>query len=237
VEKVLKRKALIIDDDRILASKIDVLLRKEGYDTQINFDGKNVIAQVEEFSPDLIILDWMLPTGSGLDICKKIRDNKNIYNTPILMLSVRGQDFEQVIGLDNGVDDFMAKPADGDLRKIQDMLLARAKALVRRYLKTMKVNVLKYNQISIDLEKHIIEVNGKPLLLPPIEFQIMQLLLEQPENIISREKIMSKIWGNDADINRKSIDVYIYRLKKSIANEGYSDIIKTVRTLGYKIEC
>ena len=237
MEKILKRKVLIVDDDRPLASKIDILLRKEGYDTQINFDGENVIAQVEEFSPDIIILDWMLPTGSGLDICKKIRKNRNIYNTPILMLSIRGQDFEQVIGLDNGVNDFMAKPADGDLNQIQEMLLARVKALVRRYLKTMTVNVFKYNQISIDLEKHIVQLNGKALSLPPIEFQIMQILLEQPESIISREKIMSKIWGNSADINRKSIDVYIYRLKKSIANEGYSDIIKTVRTLGYKIEC
>ena len=237
MEKILKRKVLIIDDDRPFASKIDVLLRKEGYDTQVNFDGENVTIQAEEFSPDIIILDWMLPTGSGLDICKKIRKNRNIYNTPILMLSIRGQDFEQVIGLDNGVDDFMAKPADGDLSKIQEMLLARVKALVRRYLKTMTVNVFKYNKISIDLEKHTIQLNGKTLSLPPIEFQIMQILLEQPESIISREKIMSKIWGNSADINRKSINVYIYRLKKSIANEGYSDIIKTVRALGYKIEC
>jgi two-component system phosphate regulon response regulator PhoB len=230
--KELRALILIIDDELELASKIKDYLEKNNYTAQILSDGVEALRVIRDIEPDLILLDWLLPEKNGIDICKELRKTPKVANTPVIMLSARGRCFEKIIGLDNGADDYLAKPFS------YSELLARVKALLRRIRPIFANTKLIYNDIEVDPMKHKALKGNKEIKLAPIEFQILQILLERPEKVISRQTLMNKIWGVNTYVEERTIDVHITRLRKAIirVSNDKENIIKTVRSAGYKIE-
>jgi two-component system phosphate regulon response regulator PhoB len=229
----LKAHILVIEDDENLSQMIKGNLEQSGYSTQILSDGLKAIETIRATKPDLIILDWLLPGKSGLDICKEARKHSDTSNTPIIMISARGSDFEKVIGLDNGADDYLAKPFS------PQELIARVKALLRRIRPVFADTLLRYRDIEIDPARYKASKNQIEVKLAPIEFQILQILLETPEKVVSRNTLMNKIWGLENYVEERTIDVHITRLRKALVRgrkvEG-EEIIKTIRSVGYKLE-
>ena len=189
----------------------------------------DAIEIITKCEPDLIVLDWLLPGKSGIEICADLRKTPNTAKIPILMLSSRGENFEKVVGLDNGADDYISKPFNSS------ELVARIKALLRRARPIFSNTKLTYAGIEIDPENHKAYDGKIGLKLAPIEFQILQIFLETPEKIISKKTLMNKIWGAKVYVEERTVDVHITRLRKAIskANHTKFELIKTVRSVGY----
>ena len=229
LKKGIKANILVIEDDIEISHKIKKCLEENNFNINIQNDGIEVIQTVKETEPDLVILDWLLPGKSGIEICAELRKTQSALNIPILMLSSRGEDFEKVVGLDNGADDYLTKPFN------DQELIARIKALLRRVRPIFSETKLTYGYIEIDSKTHKASCSNKEMKLSPIEFQILQILIESPEKVISKNTIINKIWGANVYVEDRTIDVHITRLRKAIArvSSGQSELIKTVRSVGY----
>lgn len=232
MSKELKPSILVVEDEESIASIIRYNLKREGYLIFTSADGADAVNAAKMHKPDLILLDWMLPTISGIEVCRIIRSTPEISNVPIIMISARGEEMDKVMGLEKGADDYIAKPFS------PPELIARIRAILRRMRPAFSSKPLIFKDITIDLAKHTVHRNNAEIKLSPIEFKILQILMENPGRVHSREALMDKIWGTDVFVGSRTVDVHITRLRKSLLDVSADgiDVIKTIRLSGYTLK-
>ncbi|NOZ66429.1 MAG: phosphate regulon transcriptional regulatory protein PhoB [Alphaproteobacteria bacterium] len=226
----MKTKILLIEDDESLTELIRYNLTQDGFIVHCEADGEEGLYASEETSPDLILLDWMLPNLSGIEICRRIRRNKATQNVPIIMLTARAEESDRIRGLDTGADDYVTKPFS------PKELIARIKAVLRRIRPSLSGETLSFDDIILDAVSHKVTRGGKPIHLGPTEFRILRYFMENPGRVFSREQLLDNIWGNDIYVESRTVDVHIRRLRKALNEEGMNDVIRTVRSAGYALD-
>lgn len=225
------KKILIIDDEIHIVELLKFNLENNGYKVDYSYDGFDGYLKTKEFQPDLILLDWMLPNISGIDLLKKIRSDETLEQTPVIMLTAKNMEEDKLEGLQDGADDYITKPFS-----VKEVL-ARITSVLRRYKYTSneKIEVLKADDIQVNVNKHIVTKNGQEIELTLKEFQILKLLIENKGNVLTRTFLLDKIWGYDYYGETRTLDVHIRHLRKKIGDND-SKLIETVRGVGYKIK-
>lgn len=225
------KKILIIDDEIHIVELLKFNLENNGYKVDYSYDGFDGYLKTKEFQPDLILLDWMLPNISGIDLLKKIRSDETLEQTPVIMLTAKNMEEDKLEGLQDGADDYITKPFS-----VKEVL-ARITSVLRRYKYTSneKVEILKADDIQVNVNKHIVTKNGQEIELTLKEFQILKLLIENKGNVLTRTFLLDKIWGYDYYGETRTLDVHIRHLRKKIGDDE-SKLIETVRGVGYKIK-
>ena len=225
------KKILIIDDEIHIVELLKFNLENNGYKVDYSYDGFDGYLKTKEFQPDLILLDWMLPNISGIDLLKKIRSDETLEQIPVIMLTAKNMEEDKLEGLEDGADDYITKPFS-----VKEVL-ARITSVLRRYKYTSneKIEVLKADDIQVNVNKHIVNKNGQEIELTLKEFQILKLLIENKGNVLTRTFLLDKIWGYDYYGETRTLDVHIRHLRKKIGDND-SKLIETVRGVGYKIK-
>ena len=225
------KKILIIDDEIHKVELLKFNLENNGYKVDYSYDGFYGYLKTKEFQPDLILLDWMLPNISGIDLLKKIRSDETLEQIPVIMLTAKNMEEDKLEGLEDGADDYITKPFS-----VKEVL-ARITSVLRRYKYTSneKIEVLKADDIQVNVNKHIVTKNGQEIELTLKEFQILKLLIENKGNVLTRTFLLDKIWGYDYYGETRTLDVHIRHLRKKIGDND-SKLIETVRGVGYKIK-
>ena len=231
--RVIKPLVFVIEDNEGLAKILEYNLQNEGYRTSIMDDGDKAWYQIKHRFPDLIVLDWHIPTISGIELCKLMRSHQSTENIPIIMISTKGQDFDKITAFASRVDDYLVKPFS------PQELIARIKSILYRTKPSLFAKKLYFEDIVLDLSRNEVICNNVEAPVSPTEFQILQLFFEQPNAILSRKYLRDKIWGNDVYVEERTIDVHITRLRKALmkvrkTGDNY-DIIRTVRLNGYSL--
>lgn len=225
----MNNKILIVEDEKDIRDLIIYALQAKGYETISADDGEKALKMLKENKPDLVILDWMLPSVSGLEICRNIRRDKNIKNIPIIMLTAKITEDDKILGLDSGADDYVTKPFS------TAELASRVKAILRRTERNNSKK-LKYADIEMDLIAHKIIRNGRKIKLGPKEYKLLKNFLEQPQRVFSRDQLLDRIWGENIYVEPRTVDVHIRRLRKAITADNEINIIRTIRDAGYSLE-
>ena len=226
----MKTKLLLVEDEYRLATVLKTFFEKENFSVEIVSDGEDALFQAESLKPDIVLLDWMLPNMSGLEICRQIRSTKDLKNTPIIFLTAKGEEEDKLRGLDTGADDYVTKPFS------QMELLARINSLLRRSNPSNLDEQLSYkNTITMDLKTYRVKREGQSVKLNPKEFELLRLFLEHPGKVFSREQLLDKIW-DDVNVELRTVDVHIRRLRKNININNTKDLIRTVRSSGYSLD-
>ena len=226
----MKSKLLLIEDEDSLAYTLKTFFEKKNFNVEIVKDGEDALFQAESMKPDVVLLDWMLPNMSGLEICRQIRTAKDIKKTPIIFLTAKGEEEDKLRGLDTGADDYVTKPFS------QRELLARINALLRRSNPSNLDDELSYKKLIImNLKTHRVKREGKEVKLNPKEFDLLKLFMENPGKVFSRDQLLDKIWGN-INVEPRTVDVHIRRLRKNINVNNAKDLIRTVRSSGYSLD-
>ena len=224
-----KPHVLIVEDEAALVTMLRYNLESEGYRVSEAVDGEEAILLVIEEPPDLILLDWMLPSLSGIEVCRRIRRNESARDVPIIMLTARGEDSDRVRGLDSGADDYITKPFS------PRELMARLRAVLRRSQPSDHERLV-YGDIEMDLARHRVQRGGRDLHLGPTEYRLLRHFLESPGRVFSREQLLDAVWGRDVYVETRTVDVHIRRLRKTLNEGGLPDLIRTVRSAGYAID-
>lgn len=227
---MLKHKVLIIEDETAQMELLAYNLEQEQYQVIKATDGEEGLLLAEENTPDLIILDWMLPKLSGIEACRQLKRGKNTKNIPVVMLTARGEENDKVRGLDIGADDYMVKPYS------VAELLARTRALIRRNSSMSAGQTMEYGDISFDTEKFKVSRNGSALNVGPTEFRLLSVFLSRPGRVWSRDQLLERVWAHDLDIDLRTVDVHVGRLRKALRQAGKPDPIRTVRSAGYSLD-
>ena len=226
----MKTKLLLVEDEDRLAIVLKTFFEKKNFNVHIVNDGEDAILQAENLKPDIILLDWMLPNMSGLEICRQIRSTKDLKTTPIIFLTAKGEEEDKLRGLDTGADDYVTKPFS------QMELLARINSLLRTSRPSNLDDQLSYkNTINMDLKTFRVKREGKIVKLNPKEFDLLRLFMENPGKVFSRDQLLDKIWGN-INVEPRTVDVHIRRLRKNININNTKDLIRTVRSSGYSLD-
>ena len=227
---MLTHKILIVEDETTQMELLAYNLEKEQYQVFKAQDGEEGLLLAEENNPDLIILDWMLPKLSGIEVCRQLKRGKNTKDIPIVMLTARGEENDKVRGLDIGADDYIVKPYS------VAELMARARALIRRSNSVSAGQVIEYGGLSFDPEKFKVTRNGIALNVGPTEFRLLSVFLSRPGRVWSRDQLLEMVWAHDLDIDLRTVDVHVGRLRKALRQEGKADPIRTVRSAGYSLD-
>jgi two-component system, OmpR family, phosphate regulon response regulator PhoB len=226
----MKSHILIVEDEPPLIEVVRYNLEKEGYQVSVAEDGKRALNKVRESIPDLIILDWMLPELSGIEVCRQLREDPDSKDIPVIMLTARGEEADRLKGLASGADDYVVKPFS------PAELLARVRAVLRRSTSSAPDETLTYRDLTMDLGAHKVLRNGRSLHLGPTEFRLLRVLLKRPGRVFSREQLLDLAWGRDIYLEARTIDVHIRRLRKQLNGPGEADLIRTVRGAGYSLD-
>ena len=226
----MKPAILIVEDDPALVELLKYNLEKEGYDTAIATDGEIALTLVEEQEPVLVVLDWMLPKLSGIEVCRRLRQRAGTAKLPIIMLTARGEEDDRIKGLESGADDYIVKPFS------PSELTARVRAVLRRSRPELTEEVLRFEGITMDLATHRVKRNERTLNLAPTEYRLLKVLLERPGRVFSREQLLDQAWGRDIYVEQRTVDVHVRRLRKAINGDGEPDLIRTVRGAGYALD-
>ena len=226
----LQPNVLIVEDEPPLVELLSYNLEKAGFQAHIARDGDEAILAVEERKPDLVLLDWMLPYVSGIEICRRIRRNPDTRDLPIIILTARGEEDDRIRGLEAGADDYVVKPFS------PSELVARVRAVLRRTRPAFDKDNLTYGDITMDLTTHRVSRNDAPVDLGPTEFRLLRFMMEHPGRVFSREQLLDSVWGHDAYIEPRTVDVHIRRLRKAMNLPGTTDLIRTVRSAGYALD-
>ena len=227
-----KQKILIVDDDENIAELISLYMTKECFETKIVYDGESALREFETFSPDLILLDLMLPGIDGYQVCREVRQKSQ---TPIIMLSAKGEVFDKVLGLELGADDYLEKPFD------TKELVARVKAVLRRFkaaapaAAVSTAKQVSYPDLTVNLTNYAVIYNGNTIDMPPKELELLYFLASSPNQVFTREQLLDQIWGYEYIGDTRTVDVHIKRLREKIKDHG-SWGISTVWGIGYKFE-
>ena len=227
---MLKHKVLIVEDETTQMELLAYNLEKEQYQVFKAQDGEEGLLLAEENNPDLIILDWMLPKLSGIETCRQLKRGKKTKDIPIVMLTARGEENEKVRGLDIGADDYIVKPYS------LAELMARTRALIRRSNSVSAGQIIEYGDLSFDPEKFKVTRNGIALNVGPTEFRLLSVFLSRPGRVWSRDQLLEMVWAHDLDIDLRTVDVHVGRLRKALRQEGKLDPIRTVRSAGYSLD-
>jgi two-component system phosphate regulon response regulator PhoB len=226
----MKPRILIVEDEEALTLLLRYNLEAEGYEVDTVARGDDADVRLKERMPDMVILDWMLPGISGIELCRRLRTRPETRQLPIIMLTARGEESERVRGLATGADDYIVKPFS------VPELSARVRALLRRAIPERVADVLSFGDIEVDREKKRVSRNGRVIDLGPTEYRLLEFLMERPGRVFSREQLLDGVWGSDIYIDERTVDVHVGRLRKAI-NRGYaSDPIRTVRGSGYALD-
>lgn len=218
---------LIIEDEEPLTLLLRYNLESEGYSVENVGRGDEAETRLRESVPDLVILDWMLPGLSGIELCRRLRSRPETERLPVIMLTARGEETERVRGLATGADDYVVKPFS------VPELLARVRALLRRAKPEHVATLLRAGDIELDRETHRVHRAGREIHLGPTEFRLLEFLMQSPGRVFSREQLLDGVWGQDVYIDERTVDVHVGRLRKAINRGRQSDPIRTVRGAGY----
>lgn len=220
-------RVLIVEDEKALAEILEYNFKKEGYAVDTASDGEIALDKIIFKAPDLVILDWMLPKLSGIELCKKVRSNKKIKNIPIIMLTARGEEEDRLKGLEMGADDYVTKPFS------INELLARAKAVLKRIRPIFAEEEVIFEDIKINIGTHKVFRNSKEIKLGPTEFNLLRFFMENISRVFSRQQLLNHVWKHDALVEPRTVDVHVRRLRKSLNAGNQKDFIRTVRSAGY----
>ena len=226
----MKPLILVVEDEQALVTLLRYNFEAAGYEVATALDGDEAILSVAERRPDLIVLDWMLPSISGLEVCRQLRRKAETRDVPVIMLTARGEEGDRVRGLDSGADDYVTKPFS------PTELVARVRAVLRRSRPSTAEEVLTYAGIHMDLAAHRVTRNGRAIHLGPTEFRLLRHFLEHPGRVFAREQLLDAVWGHDVYVEPRTVDVHIRRLRKAINSGARSDLIRTVRAAGYSLD-
>jgi two-component system phosphate regulon response regulator PhoB len=221
---------LIVEDEPSLAELLRYNVEKEGYRVAEAHDGEEALVLVQEELPQLVLLDWMLPKVSGIEVCRRLRARVETKNLPVIMLTARGEDIDRVRGLDTGADDYLTKPFS------MTELLARVRAVLRRIRPALAEDVLAFGDISIDHSSHRVRRADREIHLGPTEFKLLDHFMSHPGRVFSREQLLDAVWGNGVFVDARTVDVHIGRLRKALKGSGETDPIRTVRSAGYSLD-
>jgi len=223
----MKLKVLIVEDENSLLELLKFNFTKDGFKVDTAMDGEMALEKILNKAPDLLVLDWMLPKLSGIELCRRIRKNKEIKNLPIIMLTARGEEDDRLRGLETGADDYITKPFS------VNELMARVKAVLRRIRPMFAEEVLSYKGIVVDLVSHSVNRDNEALHLGPTEFNLLVFFMENIGRVFSREQLLNHVWKDEAFVEPRTVDVHIRRLRKAINHDVKEDYIRTVRSAGY----
>jgi two-component system phosphate regulon response regulator PhoB len=221
---------LVVEDEDALATLLDYNLMKEGFRVERAADGEEALLRVSEEPPDLVVLDWMLPKVSGVEVCRQLRAGSETRRTPVLMLTARGEETDKVRGLDTGADDYLVKPFS------MSELVARIRALLRRARPELVEERLEYADLVLDRGRHRVTRNGKDVHLGPTEYRLLDFLMQRPGRVFSRERLLDAVWGANTYVEVRTVDVHVGRLRKALRQPGSADLIRTVRSAGYALD-
>jgi two-component system alkaline phosphatase synthesis response regulator PhoP len=219
-------KILLVDDEPDILEFLSYNLKKEGYNVFIALNGKEGISIAKKEIPELIILDVMMPEMDGMEVCKELRKSHGLKNVMIAFLTARNEDYSQISGFDSGADDYITKPIK------PNVFVSRVKALLRRIEKKSNSNIIETGGIKIDSEKYLVEKDGKEMVLPKKEFELLHLLISKPGKVFKREEILNSVWGDNVVVGDRTIDVHIRKLREKIGD----DYFKTIKGVGYKFD-
>ncbi|MSP43458.1 MAG: phosphate regulon transcriptional regulatory protein PhoB [Alphaproteobacteria bacterium] len=226
----MKPLILIAEDEPAQMELLRYNMEAADFRTIVANDGASALSLVDEEKPDLIVLDWMLPEMSGIEVCRRIRSRPETRAMPVIMLTARGEESDRVRGLETGADDYLVKPFS------QAELVARIRALLRRSRPALTEEQLSYGGIVMDTASHRVSRDNVPVQLGPTEFRMLRFLLERPGRVYSREQLLDQVWGRDVYVESRTVDVHIRRLRMALDVEGAPDIIRTVRGAGYALD-
>jgi len=221
---------LVAEDEPPLVEVLTYNLGKAGFETITAMDGDEALNQVQQQRPDVMILDWMMPGKSGIEVCHGVRGLPDVQNLPILMLTARGDEADRIQGLDAGADDYMVKPFS------PRELVARVRALLRRAQPNSDDTTLAFGDINLNTEQHKVTARGKTVKLGPTEYRLLKFLMECPGRVYSREILLDRVWSNGVHVESRTVDVHVRRLRKALLDAGGLDPIRTVRGAGYSLD-
>ncbi len=221
---------LVVEDEAALATMLRYNLEKQGFRVDEAVDGQEALTRISETKPDIVLLDWMLPVMSGIEVCRQIRRSPQTRDLPVIMVTARTEDQDSVRGLNTGADDYITKPFN------MEALLARMRALLRRSGAVPVRGQHVFHDITMDLTAHRVQRNNRPIHLGPTEFRLLEFLMQHPRRVFSREELLNSVWGPDIHVEPRTVDVHIRRLRKSINGEGELDVVRTVRAAGYALD-
>jgi two-component system phosphate regulon response regulator PhoB len=221
---------LVVEDDTALCELLTWNLSAEGYDVRSTGDGEEALLMVREQQPDAIILDWMIEQVPGIEVCRQLRKDRETASIPIVMLTARGEEEDRIRGLKTGADDYVTKPFS------PRELMARVEAVLRRSRPALSGTTLQFADLELDPASHRVRRSGEALHLGPTEFRLLRYFMERTGRVLSRQQILDGVWGMDSDIDERTVDVHIRRLRKAVNRPGDADPIRTVRSAGYSME-
>jgi two-component system phosphate regulon response regulator PhoB len=225
-----RAKMLLVEDDAALAELLIYHFKREDFEIRQTPDGEEALLLAKEQAPDIVLLDWMVEGLSGIEVCRRLRRMPETQNVPIIMLTARGEEEDRVRGLETGADDYVTKPFS------PRELVARVGAVLRRVRPALAGEQLTYADIEMDTVGHKVRRSGEVVPLGPTEFRLLKHFLEHPGWVFSRERLLDAVWGHDSDIESRTVDVHIRRLRKAINGTDKPDLIRTVRSAGYALD-
>ncbi len=220
---------LLVEDEAALVTLLRYNLERAGFEVADADDGEEALIMIDERRPDLILLDWMLPTVSGIEVCRRVRRTLKIRTLPIIILTARGEEADRVRGLESGADDYITKPFS------TTELIARVNAVLRRIRPALAEETLAFEDILMDLGTHKVTRKGRDVPLGPTEFRLLRYLLEHPRRVFSREQLLDAVWGPDIYLDSRTVDAYIRRLRRALNVDEERDLIRNVRAVGYAL--
>jgi two-component system phosphate regulon response regulator PhoB len=225
-----RARLLLVEDDPALAELLIWHFEQEEFEVEHTADGEEALLLARESPPDLVLLDWMIEGISGIEVCRRLRRLADTANVPIIMLTARGEEEDRIRGLETGADDYVTKPFS------PRELVARVSAVLRRVRPALAGERLAYADLEMDTVSHKVRRDGAAVMLGPTEFRLLRHFLEHPGRVFSRERLLDSVWGRDSDIEPRTVDVHIRRLRKAINLNDKPDIIRTVRSAGYALD-
>jgi two-component system phosphate regulon response regulator PhoB len=230
VEQRMKPTVMIVEDEEALSTLLQYNLKKEGYRVLVVTDGEEADMMLRETAPDLVLLDWMLPGLSGIELCRRLRGRPETRNLPIIMMTARGEEADRIRGLDTGADDYVTKPFS------VSELLARIRAVIRRIRPALSEDLVTFGDIVIDRVAHRVRRSEREVHLGPTEYRLLDHLIQHPGRVFSREQLLDAVWGSDVYVEARTVDVHVGRLRKALNDPGERDPIRTVRSAGYSLD-
>lgn len=221
---------LIVEDDPALAELLRYNLESAGFSAVVEVDGDDAISAIQEREPDVLVLDWMIPSLSGIDVCRRVRAMPERRELPIIMLTARSEETDKILGLEAGADDYMVKPFS------PKELVARIRALLRRSRPELDSESIEYAGIVMDTAAHRVTRDGRAVHLGPTEYRLLRVLMERPGRVYSRDQLLDRAWDPNIHVEPRTVDVHIRRLRKALNGSSDADLIRTVRSAGYAID-
>ena len=221
---------LLVEDDRPLADLVTFHFERAGFAVTRTGDGEEALILADEVKPDVILLDWMIEGISGIEVCRRLRRRPQSANVPILMLTARGEEGDRIRGFETGADDYVTKPFS------PKELVARVGAVMRRVRPALAGEQLAYSDLEMDVTRHRVRRNGEVVSLGPTEFRLLKHFLEHPGRVFSREQLLDSVWSHDPDIDARTVDVHVRRLRQALNVGDRPDLIRTVRSAGYSLD-